>query len=78
MVTIIREPEPTDSDKLANTILDIIGGYGLHTQPKDADGPVIGWTGKSFFMDRVRTQVTKGHAIEMILPAFPWKSVSNT
>ncbi|OJJ82520.1 isocyanide synthase family protein [Aspergillus glaucus CBS 516.65] len=74
-VTIISEPE-TDSDKLASDILDVIGGYGLHTQPKDADGPVTGWTGKSFFMDRVKTQVAKGHAIEMILPAFPWKSIN--
>lgn len=77
-VTIISEPEPTDWDKLASDILDVIGDYGLHTQPKDVDGPVTGWAGKSFFMDRVRTQVAKGHAIEMILPAFPWKSVSNT
>lgn len=76
-VTIISEPE-TDSDKLASDILDVIGGYGLHTQPKDVEGPVTSWTGKSFFMDRVKTQVAKGHAIEMILPAFPWKSVSQT
>lgn len=76
-VTIISEPE-TDSDKIASDILDVIGGYGLHTQPKDADGPATSWAGKSFFMDRVKTQVAKGHAIEMILPAFPWKSVRQT
>ncbi|CAG8417188.1 unnamed protein product [Penicillium salamii] len=63
--------------QLANDILHVIERYGQHLPAKENESPVTGWIGKSFFMDKVKEQLRKEQPIHLILPAFPWKSVSD-
>lgn len=67
----------TELDKLADSILDILQRYGKHLAPKDNENTSTEWLGKPMFHSRVVTQLQKGEPIKMILPAFPWKSVSH-
>jgi pyoverdine/dityrosine biosynthesis protein Dit1 len=64
-------------EKLASDILDVIARYGQHIAPKDGEEHRTEWIGKPMFKVKVLHQLEKGEPIKMILPAFPWKSVSH-
>ena len=76
------KPEPVIVDdvltKVAYDILNVIGKYGQHLHSSSESGESEGWLGKGTFVQRVRSQVEKNEPIRMILPAFPWKSVSSS
>lgn len=55
----------------------MIQRYGKHIAPKDGEEHHTEWIGKPMFMEKVLSQLEKSEPIKMILPAFPWKSVSN-
>lgn len=59
-------------NKVARDILDVIQQYGRHIATPDS----FHWLGRSKFLERIEAQIEKKEAIKMILPAFPWKSVS--
>ncbi|PVH95939.1 hypothetical protein DM02DRAFT_476428, partial [Periconia macrospinosa] len=69
-------PQVTELEKLASDILDVIQRYGKHLAPKEGEGKQEEWIGRPMFMERVLTQLRRGEAIKMILPAFPWKSIN--
>jgi len=66
------------STKVAYDILNVIAQYGRHLYSSSHSGDSESWLGKSTFVQRVRSQVEKNEPIRMILPAFPWKSVSSS
>ena len=57
------------SAKIATQILDIIQRYGKNVSSKDAP-----WPGKAKFMPLVEAYVAKSESVQMVLPAFPFKS----
>lgn len=62
--------------RLAHDILDVIQRYGQHLNV-GSDGARGGaWVGKEMFVARVEKQVELDEPIKMIMPSFPWKSVS--
>jgi pyoverdine/dityrosine biosynthesis protein Dit1 len=63
--------------QLAIKILDVLEGYSKHLNVDPHSGPESLWPGKFKFLDRVRRQVESNEPIKMILPSFPWKSVSS-
>ena len=70
------EPE-TESTKLAYKILDVIQSYGQHLK-SDTDISNAGnvWAGRAMFAPKVEEHVIACQPIQMVLPSFPWKSVS--
>jgi len=69
-------PKTEQLGKLASQILDVIQRYGQHIAPKDGEEHHKEWIGKPMFMTKVLHQLEKSEPVKMILPAFPWKSVS--
>ena len=69
--TLKRSPKEFASD-----IMDTIQKYGRHIHVSHTLGQCE-WIGRSIFLDTVEEQVSQDKAIKMILPAFPWKSVSH-
>ena len=55
--------------KLAHQILDIIQRYGKNIATKEAP-----WPGKAKFLPLVEAYVVKDQPVQMVLPAFPFKS----
>lgn len=72
----LENPDPLEkpSTRLACDILDVIQRYGQHLHSDVSGG--VEWIGKSMFVARVEKQVELDQPINMILPSFPWKSVS--
>ena len=64
------------STEVAFRILDIIQGYGQNLGDDDASKTGKRWLGRAKFAPKVEQYVEAGHPIRMILPSFPWKSVS--
>ena len=62
-------------NKVAHDILDVIQQYGRHIATLPGSDS-FHWLGRSKFLERIEAQIEKKEAIKMILPAFPWKSVS--
>lgn len=71
----MEQPTTEELEKLASDILDVLQRYGKHLAPADGDHST-GWIGKPLFVEKVMKQLEKDQPIRMILPAFPWKSVS--
>ena len=65
-------PTKASSTEMPSRILAIIESYG-HNE-KNADGTA--WLGRSKFETIVRNRVDANAPIDMVLPAFPWKSVN--
>ncbi|KAL2158727.1 hypothetical protein VTH06DRAFT_4209 [Thermothelomyces fergusii] len=63
-----------DIGQLASDILDIVKRYGQHL-PSEGN-PSNEWLGKPLFLGKVMSQLERGQAIHLILPAFPWKSIN--
>ena len=57
------------SAKLAGQILDIIQRYGKNVSSKDAP-----WPGRTKFLPLVEAYIVKNEPVQMVLPAFPFKS----
>ncbi|KAK8017819.1 glutamyl-tRNA(Gln) amidotransferase [Apiospora rasikravindrae] len=68
------EPRPPTCP-LASRVLDVMASYSQHLTA-DGGSQRGYWPGKPRFMDRVQHQMEIGAPIKMILPSFPWKSVS--
>ena len=67
------------STKVAFDILDIIERYGQNlgkTQSEESTTTKDPWLGRAKFAPKVELYVEAGLPIKMILPSFPWKSVS--
>ena len=67
---VVSEPE-TPATKVAHQILDIIQRYGHNVGAKNAPGP---WAGRAKFVPTVEAHVSKNEPVQMVLPAFPFKS----
>lgn len=70
-------PAKKNSSSKPNTdvtsrIMTIIQGYGQNEE--NADGEA--WLGRIKFEPRVRKHVDAGIPVDLVLPAFPWKSVN--
>lgn len=69
----------TSSDKdiehVACEVLDLLTRYGRH-DTASSDSEVGDWPARAIFSDRVKQQVSRDTPIQMVIPAFPWKSVS--
>lgn len=72
-------PSSTLSARVAHGVLDVIQSYGQHVfaEPKEKSSHNA-WLGRSTFKARVEKCIVQDQPIKMILPAFPWKSVSKT
>jgi Pyoverdine/dityrosine biosynthesis protein len=68
-VSVVESETP--STKIAHQILDIIQRYGHNVGAKNAPGP---WAGKEKFVAPVEEHVLKNETVQMVLPAFPFKS----
>jgi hypothetical protein len=66
-----RSAKAPDTD-LTSRIMTIIQGYGQNEKNEERDA----WLGRVRFEPRVRNYVDEGRPIELVLPAFPWKSVN--
>ncbi|KAF2850861.1 hypothetical protein T440DRAFT_395914 [Plenodomus tracheiphilus IPT5] len=75
-VTPSLQLETKQVEQLASDVLDVIQRYGQHIAPKDGEQHQVEWIGKPMFMAKVMSQLEKGEAVKMILPAFPWKSIN--
>ncbi|KAK1237340.1 hypothetical protein MKX08_002965 [Trichoderma sp. CBMAI-0020] len=64
-------PKKQDTD-VTSRIMTIIQGYGQNEE-NDEGSP---WLGRIKFEPRVRKHVKANAPIELVLPAFPWKSVN--
>lgn len=60
---------------ITNAVLDILEQYGKHFHTESGHQQ-LEWIGRTKFFDMVYEQIITNQAIKMILPAFPWKSVS--
>lgn len=64
------------ADQVSSDVLNLLEYYGRHTIGS-ANSENSEWIGKAQFFDQVRSQIRRNDPIKMVLPAFPWKSVSN-
>ena len=64
------------STEIAFWILDIIQSYGQNLGDDEVSKTQKTWLGRATFAPKVEHHVEAGQPIKMILPAFPWKSVS--
>ena len=64
------------STEIAFRILDIIQSYGQNLGDDEVSKTQKTWLGREKFAPKVEQHVEAGQPIRMILPAFPWKSVS--
>jgi len=65
---VIRGPDTDPASK----IMTLIQGYGQNEENSQGDA----WLGRVKFEPRVRRQVDANVPVELVLPAFPWKSVN--
>ena len=73
-------PIASASQDMAFKVLDIIQRYGQNLKNSELQGSTFKdqWLGRAKFAPKVEMYVEAGLPIKMILPSFPWKSVSNT
>ena len=71
----LEEPE-TDSTQTAYRILDVIQKYGQHLEGEAKTESSTPWAGRAMFAPKVENFVLSKRPIQLILPSFPWKSVS--
>lgn len=72
-------PIASASQDTAFKVLDIIQRYGQNLNNPELQGSTFKdqWLGRAKFAPKVEMYVEAGMPIKMILPSFPWKSVSN-
>lgn len=68
-------PSIQGTEQMASEVLDLLEQYGRH-MTGSSDPRHSGWSGRASFSERVKDQVRQNTPIKMVLPSFPWKSVS--
>ncbi len=78
IVQDIAEVESTPTaTNIAETVLKVLQRYGKHLNESIASTGEE-WVGKTKFLPHVQGFIERGEPVKMILPAFPWKSVSQS
>ena len=75
----VEQVSPTpekESTLIAYKILDVIQRYGQHLKVEGETSEGAPWGGRAMFAPKVESHIVAGQPIKMILPSFPWKSVS--
>ncbi|KAM0209990.1 hypothetical protein ACHAQD_009865 [Fusarium lateritium] len=82
---VVREVELSDEEdnapldayitELADTILDVVQKYGMHTTTtEDGVGSVREWEGRSKFRTHVEYWIRRREPINFVIPSYPFKS----
>lgn len=66
----------TECTIIAYKVMDVIQRYGQHLENGPGSPKGVVWAGRAKFAPKVESHIAAGQPIKMILPSFPWKSVS--
>ena len=61
---------------VTHRILDVLQRYGQHLGGEDNGSEHAMWAGRGMFAPKIEKYIAAEQSIKLVLPSFPWKSVS--